>query len=144
MTDADGWMPNPGFNPAPGVRVDVRLGNNPMCSGEDTNFWDWSADAYYNITHWRPHVSAAAAGSSEGKGPLQAKATTPASQPDFSDLRALAYALRPFAALADKFSGTMVEVSDPHPDNPSRNIQPLQTVCLLRAAALLDALEGRK
>lgn len=48
--------------------------------------------------------------------------------------------LEPFAALADKFTGPMVEVSDPHPDNPSRNIQPFATRHLENAFQALAAL----
>lgn len=69
----------------------------------------------------------------------RAKDATPA-QPDTGDVAALREALEPFAALADKFTGPMVEVSDPHPDNPSRNIQPLPTVYLERAHQTLSLI----
>ena len=46
-------------------------------------------------------------------------------------------ALKPFAALAEKFGRrSVVEVCDPHPDNPSRNIGLLYVDHLRRAAAL--------
>lgn len=53
----------------------------------------------------------------------------------------LVEALEPFAALADKFTGPMVEVSDPHPENPSRNIQPLPSLYLERAHQALAAAQ---
>ena len=46
-------------------------------------------------------------------------------------LRAL---LEPFAQLAEKFPGSpVVEISEPHPDNPSPHIEPFNTVHFRRA-----------
>ncbi len=45
-------------------------------------------------------------------------------------------ALKPFAALADKFAGPVVEVSMPHPENPSGTIVPIPTIVFARALAL--------
>ena len=70
---------------------------------------------------------AALSGSSEGKGPLQAEATTPASQSDFSDLRALPTMLHEQAR-----DGT--PVTDPREWEADR---------LAEALVRLDALEGK-
>lgn len=56
-----------------------------------------------------------------------------------AEIERLREALRPFADLADKFTGPMVEVCDPHPNNPSRTIQPLPAIYL---EAAFQALGG--
>lgn len=49
-------------------------------------------------------------------------------------LRAAVAALEPFAKLAGKFTGVMVEVCDPHPANPSGRIQPMMANSFALAA----------
>jgi hypothetical protein len=44
-----------------------------------------------------------------------------------SQLNAATEALRPFAALAGKFSDCVVEICAPHPENPSPRIEPFDT-----------------
>jgi hypothetical protein len=54
-------------------------------------------------------------------------------------IEALEAGLKPFADLADKFPGVMVEVCEPHYGNPSRHIRALNANCFRIAANLIDA-----
>lgn len=50
-------------------------------------------------------------------------------------------ALRPFAKLAGMFNrSVMIEVCEPHPENPSPRIQPMPTSCLDAAAEALATI----
>ena len=53
-------------------------------------------------------------------------------------LKAQREALEPFAALADKFCGPMVEVCTPTPNNPSPIIQPIPLGYFRRARASIE------
>jgi hypothetical protein len=60
-----------------------------------------------------------------------------------AEVARLRRALEPFVALADKFTGPMVEVCDPHPDNPSHTIQPFATMRFHAARAALTKEPAR-
>lgn len=60
------WRPNPGFNPLPGERVDIRWGGDDAARTEDdgdlSDAWSWDLydgkDQTDTIQMWRPHVAA--------------------------------------------------------------------------------------
>jgi hypothetical protein len=53
-------------------------------------------------------------------------------------------ALKPFAALDGFDKSIMIEVCEPHPDNPSPRIQPMPASAILRARAALTQGESRQ